>query len=372
MQSYDQNWGLKLDPPLAIHSLFLFLRFCHSKINSKVKAECPTLLILNSNSLSFLEGVGFLDSIPLSLSLQNAWEKSVTFSPLSLAHLLSLHTAVVHSPVKWVAQHNRSRRPAVKYVIAKVLMTIIFKLCNLFWVGYAWKLQIHLQTIPHGDGGITEIQEDSLIQKRGLQAWPFLHIALNNTWPSSQCYPGQKSAGSHPRALGVPPALLQVREAQRAGWGLFTHPRANSIVSIAPKPFGSHLQNRCQYFDKPVTEGAAWERGQGAPWAGGRCVEGQCHPPGRARTAPRRAPRACLPCPLRPGNSSESSAPTAADFIPNQGHGLEKKRTLLWNTKYSARNAVRNAAFDRTNDCVWLWKVKHVLETCLECVLSVC
>lgn len=148
----------------------------------------------------------------------------------------------------------------------------------------------------------------------------------------------------------VPPAHLQVRETQRAGRGLFTHPRANSTVSIAPKPFGSHLQNRCQYFDKNMTEGAGGERAGRTLAGGGRCVEGQCHPPGRARTAPpaplrgtaaSRAPGA----PLLPLHRPELPTPNPrSDAVPKN-----LQRNLLWNTKYFARNAMGKAPFHRTN-----------------------
>lgn len=84
-------------------------------------------------------------------------------------------------------------------------------------------------TSTRGWGG-KQIQEDSLIYKRGFQTCLFLCIALNNAWPSSQSYPSEKSTGSHPRAVGAPPAHLQVRETQRAGWGLFTHPRASRFT----------------------------------------------------------------------------------------------------------------------------------------------
>lgn len=125
-----------------------------------------------------------------------------------------------------------------------------------------------------------------------------------------------ESSGSHPGAVGVPPAHLQVRETQRAAWGLFTHPRANGTVSIAPKAFGSRLQNRCQYFDKNTAEGAASERGQAVPRAGARrrALRGGPVPPS-GPGAHRSARSAARAAPLQP-------ALLCRRQLHSRGHGL--------------------------------------------------
>lgn len=73
----------------------------------------------------------FLYSIRLSLSLQNTSAKSVTFSPPSLAHLLSLYTVLLSCSLSSRTQQTKT---ACSQVCDRkiLLVTILFKLCNLF------------------------------------------------------------------------------------------------------------------------------------------------------------------------------------------------------------------------------------------------